>query len=60
MSLIATSLGYEKNEETGEVEMIIRLLVQTEADMPKLTAADIWDATPLRLIRADEAAGGGE
>lgn len=51
MALVATSVGTETDEDGNEM-FVIRLWAQTEADIPALTAADVWDEVPLVLSRA--------
>jgi hypothetical protein len=53
MALIATSVGLELNPETNENEFIIRLVAQSNVDVPDLSMGDVWGKTPLRLVRAD-------
>ena len=54
MTLTATSAGWEENPETGKDEYVIRLKADNPEDVPSLTAADIWNKTPLNLIRKDK------
>lgn len=53
MALVATSVGTETDPDGNEM-FVIRLWAQTEADIPPLTAADVWDEVPLVLTRASE------
>lgn len=53
MALIATRIGLELNPETNEQEFVIRLVAQTQMDVPELNAGDVWGETPLRLLRRD-------
>lgn len=49
MAMTATSAGWQKNEESGRDEYVIRLRADGPEDVPDLTAGDIWNQTPLRL-----------
>ncbi len=51
MALIATSVGLELNSETNEQEFVIRLVAQSQEDVPDLSMGDVWGETPLRLTR---------
>lgn len=51
MALTATSAGWQKNEQTGRDEYVVCLRADRPEDVPDLTAADIWNQTPMRLER---------
>ena len=53
MALIATSMGWRENPETGVPEFAITLGAETEADVPMLTFGDICKSVPLRLVRKE-------
>lgn len=56
MALIARAYGWEDNPETGEPEFVVRLIATTQEDVPDLTWGDVWDETPLLLVRAKKEA----
>lgn len=51
MPLIATKLGWEDNDETGEQEFVIRLVATQKEDVPDITFDDLWKEVPLRIER---------
>lgn len=54
MALVAKSIGWRKDEETGADEFTIVLVAQTQGDVPALTFHDVIKQVPLRLARRDD------
>ena len=51
MALIATSVGWRDDEDTGERVFTVTLRAQTADDVPDVTFDDVWHSTPMTLMR---------